>query len=72
MEKGCNNRWCFQREEELNKPEAMTIKEVLSMLMENLNKDDLRLVVPLANDDPSRFECFRTTIATKDAIIETL
>ncbi|GLT46373.1 hypothetical protein SLA2020_201330 [Shorea laevis] len=50
----------------------MTMREVLGILMENLNKDDPRPVVSLANGDPSRFECFRTAIAAEDAIVETL
>lgn len=38
------------------------------MLQENLDKDDVRAVIPLSHGDPSAFPCFRTTCVALDAI----
>lgn len=69
MENGCE-KWCFEKKEEVNESETMTVRGFFDMLMENLNKDDPRPVIPLSNGDPSRFECFRTATAAEDAIVD--
>ena len=63
--------WNFQLEEgELSRASPITIRGVLNKLNENLKKDDQRPVVPLCHGDPSRFPCFRTAVATEDAIVD--
>ncbi|XWS68680.1 hypothetical protein CRYUN_Cryun04dG0112000 [Craigia yunnanensis] len=42
------------------------------MLMERLNKEDSRPVIPLGHGDPSHFSSFRTAAAAEDAIIDSL
>lgn len=62
-------KWGFQGNTELNSA-AISVRGVLNLLMENVNKDDRRPVVPLARTDPSTFPCFRTTPAAADAVAE--
>ncbi|GLT41645.1 hypothetical protein SLA2020_156920 [Shorea laevis] len=71
MENG-SMKWCFQGNQELGQKSDVTIRAVLNMLRENLNKDDSRPVIPLGHGDPSPFPCFRTAAAAVDAISDAL
>ncbi|XP_030516345.1 probable aminotransferase TAT2 [Rhodamnia argentea] len=64
--------WKFQGDEELTAASAITIRGILYQLMDNLNKDDDRVVVPLGHGDPSHFPCFRTTPVAEDAIVDAI
>ncbi|XP_048127035.1 probable aminotransferase TAT2 [Rhodamnia argentea] len=61
--------WKFRGDEELT---AITIRGIRYQLMDNLNKDDDRVVVPLGHGDPSHFPCFRTTPVAEDAIVDAI
>ncbi|KAK6134917.1 hypothetical protein DH2020_031337 [Rehmannia glutinosa] len=62
------NQWRFKGNEELTQASAVTIRGVLNMLMENLNANETRPVIPLGHGDPSAFPSFRTTPFAEDAI----
>ncbi|XP_048127033.1 probable aminotransferase TAT2 [Rhodamnia argentea] len=62
--------WKFRGDEELTAASAITVRGILYQLMDNLNKDDDRVVVPLGHGDPSHFPCFRTTPVAEDAIVD--
>ncbi|XP_050382482.1 probable aminotransferase TAT2 [Argentina anserina] len=51
---------------------AITIRGVIAKIMQNLNKDDQRQIIPLGNGDPSAFPCFRTTLSAEDAIVDSV
>ncbi|KAK2990101.1 hypothetical protein RJ640_028741 [Escallonia rubra] len=71
MENG-SKKWGFRGNQSLGTASAITIRGVLNMLMENLNKDDPRPAIPLGHGDPSAFPCFRTTHLAEDAISDSL
>ncbi|KAJ6838539.1 nicotianamine aminotransferase A-like isoform X1 [Iris pallida] len=50
----------------------LTVRAVLNMLMDQVDKEDGKPVVPLGHGDPSRFPCFRTTPVAEEAIVEAL
>ncbi|KAM5578188.1 nicotianamine aminotransferase 1 [Rosa sericea] len=66
------NKWNFQGNGELKLAPTPRIRGVLSMIMQNLNKDDQRTTIPLGIGDPSAFPCFRTSISAEDAIVESV
>ncbi|KAH7533394.1 nicotianamine aminotransferase 1 [Ziziphus jujuba] len=68
MEPG-KKKWRFRGNRELNSA-AITVHGVMEMLMEKINKDDNRPIIPLARTDPSTFACFRTTPVAVDAVAE--
>ncbi|KAJ8749186.1 hypothetical protein K2173_018657 [Erythroxylum novogranatense] len=70
MEKGSRN-WGFQVKKSINTA-AVTFHGVLTALMENLNTDDGRTVVPLGLGDPSVFPCFTTASVAEDAVVHAL
>ncbi|KAL1830429.1 hypothetical protein ACET3Z_000080 [Daucus carota] len=66
-----SKKWGFKKDtKEMTKASMTTIRGVITMLQENLDKDDVRSVVPLSHGDPSAFPCFRTTPVAQDAIAE--
>ncbi|XVE92738.1 hypothetical protein REPUB_Repub01dG0125400 [Reevesia pubescens] len=71
MEKG-SEKWGFEGKQELKAASSITVRGVLNMLMEGLNKEDSRPVIPLGHGDPSHFPSFRTAAAAEDAIIHSL
>ncbi|XP_050379350.1 tyrosine aminotransferase-like [Argentina anserina] len=66
------NKWNFQGNGELKVAPAITIRGVLTMMMQNLNTDDQRPVIPLGHGDPSAFPCFRTAVCAEDAIVDSV
>lgn len=63
-----SNEWRFGGNKELTEASAVTVRGVINMLMENLNADDTRSVISLAQGDPSAFPSFRTTTFAEDAV----
>ncbi|XP_062007654.1 nicotianamine aminotransferase 1-like [Rosa rugosa] len=66
------NKWNFQGNGELKPEPPTTVRGVLTMIMQNLNKDDQRSIIPLGHGDPSAFPCFRTSISAEDAIVDSV
>lgn len=66
------NQWRFKGNEKLTRASAVTVRGVLNMLMENLDADESRPVIPLGHGDPSAFPSFRTTHFAEDAICTAL
>ncbi|KAL6137962.1 hypothetical protein ACLB2K_063250 [Fragaria x ananassa] len=66
------NKWNFQGNGELKAAPRITIRGVLSNIMQNLNKDDQRPIIPLGHGDPSAFPCFRTSLSAEDAIVDSV
>ncbi|KZV52697.1 hypothetical protein F511_23160 [Dorcoceras hygrometricum] len=62
------DQWRFVGNELLTKASAVTVRGVLNMLIENLNANDSRPVIPLGHGDPSAFPSFRTATAAEDAL----
>ncbi|WCJ30822.1 Tyrosine aminotransferase [Euphorbia peplus] len=71
MENG-SERWGFQANTDLAAVAAVTVRGVLYSIMDNLNKEDDRPVIPLGHGDPSAFPCFRTTCDAEKAIVDSL
>ncbi|XP_059659814.1 nicotianamine aminotransferase 1-like [Cornus florida] len=69
MENGWK-KWGFQGNEELNMASALTIRGILTTLMENLNESDDRPPIALGQGDPSVFPCFQTTPVDEDSIVD--
>ncbi|KAI4325129.1 hypothetical protein MLD38_030552 [Melastoma candidum] len=65
-------KWKFQGNEGLTTASSITIRGVRNMLMDNLNQDDPRVVVPLGHGDPSAFPSFRTTSVAEDGVVHAL
>ncbi|KAJ0052421.1 hypothetical protein Pint_02311 [Pistacia integerrima] len=51
---------------------AITIKQAITILKENLDENDSRPTIPLGHDDLSPFPSFRTANVVEDAIIDAL
>ncbi|KAF8043333.1 hypothetical protein BT93_A1620 [Corymbia citriodora subsp. variegata] len=64
--------WKFQGDEGLSAASAITVRGILNQVMENLDVEDGRVVVPLGHGDPSAFPCFRTTLVAEDAVVDAL
>nr|APR64143.1 hypothetical protein [Populus tomentosa] len=69
MENG-SKKWGFQANKSLSTASAVTVRGVLNVLLDNLNKEDTRQLIPLAHGDPSAFPCFRTTTVADEAVVE--
>ncbi|KAL8031529.1 hypothetical protein ABFX02_13G031900 [Erythranthe guttata] len=65
-------KWRFIGNKKLTQASAITVRGVRNMLMENLNPDEARPVIPLGHGDPSAFPSFRTTALAEDAICSAL
>ncbi|KAE8688110.1 hypothetical protein F3Y22_tig00111000pilonHSYRG00101 [Hibiscus syriacus] len=65
-------KWGFEGHTELKETSAVTVRGVLNMLMEGLNKEDSRPVIPLGHGDPSHFPSLRTAAVAENAIIDSL
>ncbi|XVF44322.1 hypothetical protein PTKIN_Ptkin02bG0111000 [Pterospermum kingtungense] len=65
-------KWGFEGKPELKVASGITVRGVLNMLMQALNKQDSRPVIPLGHGDPSHFPSFRTSPAAVSAIIDSL
>ncbi|KAH6833910.1 Tyrosine transaminase family protein [Perilla frutescens var. hirtella] len=61
-------RWRFEGNERLTQAGAVTVRGVLNMVMQNLDENDSRPVIPLGHGDPSAFPSFRTTHFAEDAV----
>lgn len=72
MENGSTKKWGFKGNESITKASAITVRGLLNMLMENLDPNDTRPVIPLGHGDPSAFPCFRTTHDAEMAISDAL
>nr|GLL22886.1 tyrosine aminotransferase-like [Ipomoea trifida] len=65
---GGSKRWGFGRNEEILRASAFSIRGILGSVIQNLNPDDARPVIPLGHGDPSAFPCFRTPSEAQTAI----
>jgi len=68
--KNGSKKWGFQANKSLSTSSAVTVRGVLNVLQDNLNKEDTRQVMPLAHGDPSAFPCFRTTTVADEAVVD--
>ncbi|KAK9222076.1 hypothetical protein WN944_010507 [Citrus x changshan-huyou] len=66
------NQWGFKANEELKTASGITVRGVLNSLLENLNKNDTRPLIPLGHGDPSAFPSFRTASVAVDAIVHSV
>lgn len=66
------NQWGFKANEELKTASGITVRGVLNSLLENLNKNDTRPLIPLGHGDPSAFPSFRTATVAVDAIVHSV
>lgn len=69
-----STKWSFQRIQDTNKAtEEATLTPRLAtyMLMDNLNPNDPRPLIPIGNGDPSLFPCFKPAAGAQDAILNT-
>lgn len=75
MENNGSKLWRLNKEEkkeEVKSGKALTIRIALSLLFGNIDSNDERQVVPMGHGDPSPFNCFRTSVAAEDAVVDTL
>ncbi|KAF3444081.1 hypothetical protein FNV43_RR13771 [Rhamnella rubrinervis] len=75
MENWLSTKWNFEgngTESIINRASEISVRGFLFMIMDNLNKDDNRTVVPLGHGDPSVFPCFRTCDIAEDAVVDAL
>lgn len=61
-------RWRFKGNERLTQAGAVTIRGVLTTVLQNLDVNDTRPVINLGQGDPSAFPSFRTTPFAEDAV----
>ncbi|XP_050220453.1 probable aminotransferase TAT2 [Mercurialis annua] len=57
---------------EFEAPKNITIKGILSLLMESIDEEDDKSVISLGIGDPSAYSCFRTTPVAQQAVIHAL
>lgn len=70
---GANGKkWGFKANEELKTASGFTVRGALNSLLENLNKNDTRPLIPLGHGDPSAFPSFRTASVAVDAIVHSV
>lgn len=72
MESIIAKKWAVQNNQDLTNASGITIKGVLTKLMDNINKDDPRPTIPLGRGDPSVFPSFRTATVAEDAVVNAL
>ncbi|XP_031255337.1 probable aminotransferase TAT2 [Pistacia vera] len=78
MENGASTKWRFEENKDYNynsntntkTAATLTVRALLNTLLDNLNQNDTRPVIPLGHGDPSAFPCFRTTSVAVDAIVD--
>ena len=51
---------------------TITIKGILSLLMQNIDEDDNKRVVSLGMGDPSAYSCFHTTHVAEEAVVDAI
>ncbi|KDP45860.1 hypothetical protein JCGZ_15304 [Jatropha curcas] len=57
---------------DMETPKNITIKGILSLLMENIDEKDKRSVISLGMGDPSAYSCFHTTPIAQEAVVDAL
>ncbi|XP_051152264.1 tyrosine aminotransferase-like [Andrographis paniculata] len=60
--------WRFKGNPDLNLASDLTVRGVLNVLRENLDRNDPRPVIPMGHGDPSPFPSFRTAAVAEDAV----
>ncbi|XP_030462368.1 probable aminotransferase TAT2 [Syzygium oleosum] len=70
MQNKTKTEWTFRGNGGLVAASAITVRGVLSRVMESLDGDDGRVVVPLGQGDPSTFLCFRMARIAEDAVVD--
>lgn len=70
MENGAENKWGFEDKQEHKAAPAVKVKTSLASIIDSVNKNDPRPVVPLGYGDPTAFPCFRTAVEAEDAIVD--
>ncbi|KAJ4965835.1 hypothetical protein NE237_017684 [Protea cynaroides] len=64
--------WCFRGNKDLDTPPEITIRGVLGMLKDTIDRADSRSTIPLGHGDPSCFPSFRTIKVAEKAIADAL
>lgn len=57
---------------EMNTASTITIKGILSLLVQNVDENNGRRLISLGMGDPSAYSCFHTTRATQQAVVDSL
>lgn len=57
---------------EVETPKNITIKGILSLLMQSIEEKDGRSVISLGMGDPSAYSCFHTTPTAQQAVADAL
>ncbi|KAI6697324.1 hypothetical protein NL676_017443 [Syzygium grande] len=70
MQNKTKSEWTFRGKGGLVAASAITVRGVLSHVMESLDGDDGRVVLPLGQGDPSTFLCFRMARIAEDAVVD--
>ncbi|VVA99918.1 unnamed protein product [Arabis nemorensis] len=65
-------RWNFGANEVVEDACSQTVRDFLNLLVDNLDRNDARPVIPLGLGDPSPFPSFRTDPAAVEAVCEAL
>ncbi|XP_021715981.1 tyrosine aminotransferase-like [Chenopodium quinoa] len=78
MENNGRMLWRYNKEEKHeeidsgDKKKPLTVRTALGLLLENIDPNDERTLVPMGHGDPSPFQCFRTAATAEDAVVATL
>lgn len=64
-------KWKFQGNKDLNAA-SISVRGILNMLVDNLDKSDQRPCIMLGRGDPTEFPSFRTTPLAVDAVTDAL
>lgn len=51
---------------------TITIKGILSLLVQNVDENDGKRLISLGMGDPSAYSCFHTTHVAQDAVVDSL
>ena len=62
-------KWRFGPNETVIGAGDLTVRAVLNKVIDNVDENGGKPVVPLGHGDPSSFSCFRTTGIAEDAIV---
>lgn len=57
---------------EMDTASTITIKGILSLLVQNVDENNGRRLISLGMGDPSAYSCFHTTRATQQAVVDSL